>query len=141
MKYWESSALVPLLLDEPQSVYMTAVLRDDPVLVTWWGSALECTSGIRRREREGLLDTQSANQALALLETLASRWTEVLPSVQLRSHASRLLATHPLRAADSLQLAAAITWRRDPGAKPEFVCSDTRLADAATREGFSCLPA
>ena len=133
MRFWDSSALVPLLLDEPQTDYMTGILRDDPVLVTWWGSGLECTSGIRRREREGLLDGQSTNQALALLDTLASQWTEVLPSVQLRSHAARLLATHTLRAADTHQLAAAHMSLRDPGAQPEFVCASHRLVDAATR--------
>ena len=40
---------------------------------------------------------------------MASRWVEVPPSGHLRDRARRLLRTHGLRAADGLQLAAALT--------------------------------
>jgi hypothetical protein len=53
----------------------------------------------------------------------------------------RLLRVHPLRAADSLQLAAAVVASEgDPGELP-FVCLDEKLAQAASREGFVCLEA
>ena len=141
MKFWDSSALVPLLLDESQSESMIRLLREDPDLVTWWGTSIECVSAVRRREREGILSAESTRDALEFLRTLTDEWTEVLPSTRLKFHASRLMATHPLRAADSIQLAAAIAWRADPTSRPEFVCLDDRLTDAASREGFSCIPA
>lgn len=62
------------------------------------------------------------------------------PTNKLRSLAGRLLAVHPLRAADALQLAAALRWCEDePGGKA-FVCLDDRLRAAARREGFSPIP-
>jgi hypothetical protein len=54
--------------------------------------------------------------------------------------AERALAVHPLRSADALQLAAALTWRRDPARRPALVCVDEGLRDAAAREGFTPVP-
>ncbi len=49
--------------------------------------------------------------------------------------------THPLRAADALQLGAAIVAADGDTASLEFVTLDRRLADAALREGFPTLSA
>jgi hypothetical protein len=43
---------------------------------------------------------------------------------------------HPLRAADSLQLAAAIIAAEREPTTLEFVSLDDRLGEAASREGF-----
>jgi hypothetical protein len=51
-----------------------------------------------------------------------------------------VLAAHPLRAADALQLAAALVWTGEAAAGEAFVCLDERLRDAARREGFEVLP-
>ncbi len=64
----------------------------------------------------------------------------MLPSEALRAQAERALAVHPLSAADALQLASALTWRREPARSAELVCLDERLRDAASREGFALLP-
>jgi hypothetical protein len=50
--------------------------------------------------------------------------------------ARRLLRVHPLRAADSLQLAAAVLASEGRPSTLEFVCLDDRLGIAAQREGF-----
>ena len=64
------------------------------------------------------------------------------PCIRLRDRAGRLVAAHPLRAADALQLAAALMWCDDtPSTVTPFVCLDERLRNAARREGFSILPA
>jgi len=47
-----------------------------------------------------------------------------------------LLRIHPLRAADSLQLAAALTVAEQEPSSLSFVCLDQRLAEAAIREGL-----
>jgi len=58
-----------------------------------------------------------------------------------REQAQRALRLHPPRAADSLQLAAAlVAATHQPGALP-FVCLDERLDDAAVRERFETYPA
>ncbi len=48
--------------------------------------------------------------------------------------------THPLSAADALQLAAGLLWADGRPAHHDFVCLDQRLREAAQREGFRVLP-
>jgi uncharacterized protein len=131
---------VPLLFSERWSEPARKLLREDAAMVVWWGSRVECVSALRRREREGQLDAAGARQALALLDSLAGAWSEVLPNDALRAQAERALAVHPLRGADALQLAAALTWRREAARRAELVCLDERLRDGASREGFELLP-
>jgi hypothetical protein len=57
-----------------------------------------------------------------------------------RLSAETLLARHPLRAADSLQLAAALAWREGHPGAASFVTLDRRLKEAAAIEGFRTLP-
>jgi predicted nucleic acid-binding protein len=140
MRFWDASAIVPLLLAEPWSDQARELLREDPAIVVWWGSRVECASALRRLERRGELTAAAARQALALLDELAEAWSEVLPSEALRAQAERALAVHPLSAADALQLGSALTWRREPGRPAELVCLDERLRDAASREGFAVAP-
>jgi predicted nucleic acid-binding protein len=141
VRFWEASALVPLLFSERRSKETGELLRADPEMVVWWGTRVECLSALRRREREGALDSTGARQAVALLDALTGAWAEVLPSEVVRGEAERALAVHPLRAADALQLGAALTWRRGPARRAEIVCLDERLREAAAREGFDLLPA
>ncbi|MFQ5973699.1 MAG: type II toxin-antitoxin system VapC family toxin [Alphaproteobacteria bacterium] len=140
MRFWDSSAIVPLLVDEPTSESLLRILKADGGLIVWWGTPVECVSAVARREREGDLPIVSANATIARLRALEPSWVEVSPSTRVRGLALRLLRTHPLRAPDSLQLAAAlVAAEEDPGALG-FVCLDERLAAAAQREGFTVAP-
>jgi len=139
VRFWDSSAIVPLVSDEPGRESLLGLLEQDPVMTIWWATPVEVTSAVARREREGTLDLRAATQVLQKLRTLDGAWHQVLPGDALRSTAQRLLRVHPLRAADSLQLAAALTVADgDPGAL-EFVSLDRRLADAARKEGLDVL--
>jgi uncharacterized protein len=60
----------------------------------------------------------------------------VLP---VKARAKRLLGVHSLRAADALQLAAALTPVYDDPLGHSFVCLDARLSEAR-REGFTLFP-
>src|SRR4051812_3068980 len=102
LRFWDSSAIYPLLAGEASSARVRALLDDDQALIVWWGTELECVSAISRREREGTAGDVAG--ALARLEALAATWTEIAPATQLRRSAGRLLRVHPLRAADALQL-------------------------------------
>lgn len=140
MKFWDASAIVPLLLTEARRETLLELVQADPAMVVWWGTSVECGSAIARRERDGALDLADATGALSRLRSLGKSWSEVVASDSVRSAALRLLRTHPLRAADSLQLAAAIVAAEgDPGSL-QFVCLDERLREAADREGFLTLP-
>jgi hypothetical protein len=109
------------------------------VIVTWWGSRVECDSSIARLEREGHLAAPEVAISLSRLDSLASNWQEIQPADVLRQTARRLLRSHPLRAADALQLASAILAAEGRPATLEFVCFDVRLSAAAQREGFRVL--
>ncbi len=140
MRYWDSSALVPLLLVETSSATMDAVLGEDRSIATWWGTAIECVSALARRERAGSLDEADRAIATRKLTFLEARWSEVTPTRPLRDSACRLVRVHDLRAADALQLAAAVDLRGRGETTPPFVTLDERLALAAAREGFPVLP-
>jgi uncharacterized protein len=136
VKFWDSSAIVPLIVTEAPRDALLDLLAQDPVMMVWWGTPVECTSAIARREREGALRVIEAGRALERLRSLMGAWQEVLPSEAVRSTAQRLLRVHPVRAADSLQLAAAIIAAEREPATLEFVSLDDRLNEAASREGF-----
>jgi predicted nucleic acid-binding protein len=140
MQYWDASALVPLCVEQPTSALLRS-MASRSALVTWCLSSVEITSAIERRAREGALATDERAAAMANLALLAQSWTEVTGMGPVRDRALRLLATHRLRAADALQLAAALIAVGDQPSGHEFVCLDGWLRDAASREGFRAVPA
>lgn len=136
MRFWDTSAIVPLLMDEDGTRAATAEFERDPSMVVWWGTSVECVSAIARRERQGGMDAPAVTEATRRLAGLGSAWQELQPTTRVRQTAERLLRVHPLRAADALQLAAAIAAADgDPRSLP-LVTLDERLARAAEREGF-----
>lgn len=136
MKFWDSSALVPLLVSEANSPVALTLLESDPDVFAWWGTPVECISALARRERDGALSMDAMRTALERLGELEAAWGEVEPSTRIRAAAGRVLRTHPLRAADSLQLAAALMLSDERRNRLEFVCADAKLSDAAEREGL-----
>lgn len=139
MKFWDSSAVVPLLVEQAATVDMQALAAADPLLLVWWSTAVECGSALARLEREAALDAASAAGAFSRLTKLAASWQEVEAGDLVRETAIRLLRVHPLRAADSLQIAAAFVAAEGRPSTLEFVTLDDRLALAAQREGFVVL--
>jgi len=140
VRFWDASAVVPLLMEERWTAELRELLSRDRAITVWWGTRVEGASAIRRRERVGEADATAVGEALALLDGIGAAWAEIQPSEQIQVSAERLLAVHPLRAADALQLAAATAWRRDLTRAEELVCLDERLRDAAAREGFDLWP-
>jgi predicted nucleic acid-binding protein len=164
VRFWDSSAIVPLLLNEGARVRMLSYHDEDPSMFVWWATPVEVVSAVARRERDGQLTLSEASAALQRLDVLASGWYELQPSPRLRLTARRLLRVHPLRAADALQpsprlrltarrllrvhplraadalqLAAAVLAVDREATSLEFVCLDEQLGEAARREGFPVL--
>ena len=139
MRFWDSSALLPLLVDEPARERLIALLEEDGEVLAWWGTPVEIASALARREREGLLTPDDVAAALDAARALAESWHEIVPSDAVRRTAERLLRTHPLRAADALQLAAVLIAADHDATSLELVCLDERLKSAARREGFTVL--
>ncbi len=141
MRFWDASGLVLLIADQPGSEQAREIFRADPAMVVWWGSAVECWSALARLRREATLPAQAEVEAGKLLAMLLQGAFEVQPSEELRRLAIRLLRVHPLRAADALQLAAALIWAGDPPSPGrEMVVFDHRLREAAHLEGLTVLP-
>lgn len=136
MKFWDSSAIVPLLVTEPMTATVESIFRADPVMLVWWATEVECGSALVRLEREGALGAVELTVAIRRLTELKGAWHEVQPVESVRRMAQRLLRTHPLRAADSLQLAAALAAAEGDPASMEMLSLDSRLVDAAGREGL-----
>ena len=136
MKFWDSSAVVPLLVPEVISGSVQRLYEDDPVMAAWWATEIECTSAIARRQRLGQLPEDVAAEGFVRLKALREGWHEVEPGEELRESAKRLLRVHDLRTADALQLAAAVYVAEARPSTLEFVSLDDRLLAAARREGF-----
>ena len=136
MRFWDSSALVPLCLEQPRSAHARRMAAQDPEMIVWWGSAIECASAIARLYREEQLTAKEERAARAFLNALSASWFEIQPGNSVRDQALRVLRLHPLRAADALQLAAAL---ESSGSTPSgvFITYDERLRAAAEREGFT----
>jgi predicted nucleic acid-binding protein len=133
--FWDSSALVPLCIQESTSRQVRSHLRKYAPVI-WWASPVEVHSAVARLHRSGAVNETEKQGALARLAVLRRGWDEVLPDDSLRELASKLLDVYTLRAADSLQLAAALTWCRHQPARRRFICGDERLCDAAEAAGF-----
>ena len=137
MKFWDASAIVPLLLTEASTKYLQALAVKDPDILVWWGTEVECASAIARLERDGDLDEATVVRAFERLKQVAGGWHEVDPTDAVREAAVRFVRVHPLRAADSLQLAAAFVAAERRPASLELITLDDRLAVAARKEGFA----
>jgi hypothetical protein len=139
MRFWDSSAILPLLLDEPGSGSVASLFRSDPSQAVWCLTEVEAFSALARRSRKEI-SAEEAEAARKTLQKLADSWEEVASLDTVRARAIRLLGTHSLRAADALQLAAALAFCAERTESLPFVCLDDRLADAARKERFPVLP-
>ncbi len=138
--FWDSSALIPLMLPEARSEALRTMLATDRELTLWWGTPVECLSGMYRRHRQAPLPAAVLTDALDRLRALVEDSDTVSPTDEVRRRAGRLVASHPLHAADALQLAAALIWCEEQPAGEVFVTLDDRLREAAQREGFTVSP-
>jgi predicted nucleic acid-binding protein len=131
---------VPLIMAESQSATLATLVAEDKEATIWWGTPLECHSALHRRHRERPLVHADMTAAIERIRMIVEHADTVSPSDELRRRAARLLAVHPLRAADALQLAAALLWCEEQPHAEGFVSLDGKLRDAAQKEGFSVLP-
>lgn len=138
--FWDSSGVVPLLVPEAPSAGLAALVAEDREMTIWWATPLECQSALYRRHREAPLDAKVMATATERLRAIVEHADSVSPTDEVRRRAARLVAVHPLRAADALQLAAALIWCEEQPHGEAFVCLDTRLREAAQKEGFDLKP-
>lgn len=136
MRFWDTSALVPLVVDEPATPAIRALIAEDRDLVVWMLTSVELLSVLARLGRtcEGLEDVLPGVR-LDVME-LFTRCAAVTHVEGVRRRAERLVGVHPLAAADALQLGAALIASGDRPETLEFVTLDRPLARCAQLEGF-----
>ena len=139
MIFWDASALVPLFVRQPASPALDDAMKRSGSVSIWWGSVVECWSALARLRREGVIRADEEVRARERLELFRRGSDEILPSEEIRGLSGTLLLRHPLRAADSLQLASALIYSGMP-ASGDFYCLDERLKEAARLEGLTPLP-
>ena len=140
MRFWDTSAVVPLLVAEESTRAVRALMIEDPQMAVWALTPLEVLSALWRRRRLAEIEVRAQAAAEDALLELEAAWSIVADVTQVDRRARRLLATHPLRAADAAQLAAALVACDERPERLPFVTLDERLAEAARREGFAVLP-
>ena len=104
MRFWDASAVVPLLVMEESTPALRALVAEDPVVVAWWGTPAECASALARLRREEVLTARDEERCLSLLAALRASWTEVLPSNEVRDRAIYSVMDETGRAPDLLRV-------------------------------------
>lgn len=111
-------------------------LRRDPDVTIWAFTRLELLSAISRRRREQPNETDFFQRTRERLLNTMLLWTEITDIHRVRANAERLVELYPLRAADALQLGAALVAAEGKPESLEFITFDRRLAHAAMGERF-----
>jgi len=137
VRFWDSSALVPLLVEQDASSRAAAWVAEDEAIVLWTLTPVEVASAVRRLVRDRVLEEADARLAEARIEELVPACHVVIDVELVKALALRLLRLHPLRAFDACQLGAALHWAEGNPHGRTFHTLDARLAVAAQREGFA----
>lgn len=133
--FWDASALVPLCIR--QGITTRAIAQYESYdLIVWWATPVEIASALARLVRMKQLGSGDWTKARKLAKILADSWSLIQPSNILRSKAVQLVERYDLRAADSLQLAAALAWCEDAPQGRVFLTADQKLREAALLAGF-----
>jgi predicted nucleic acid-binding protein len=140
MRFWDSSALVALVVFEPGTLRVASLLPVDSRIALWWATPVECYGALARAKRAGRIAASNVRASENMLRSLLAHAIEIDPWNEVRELAVQLASKHPLRAADALQLAAALDWCDGNTRGESFVCLDDRLRGAAALEGFRVLP-
>ena len=71
MRFWDSSAIIPLIVEESASARMRDLYESDRGMLVWWGTLVECRSGLARRERAGTISDETENEPMRAFRELA----------------------------------------------------------------------
>ena len=133
--FWDTSALVPLCVRQGITPRALALYKSYEVVV-WWAIPVEIASALACLLRMRQIDSGDWAKACKLAKSLADSWSVIQPSHALRAQAARLVDRYDLRAADCLQLAAALEWCEGVSQGRVFLTADQRLRAAARLNGF-----
>ncbi len=133
--FWDTSALVPLCVRQGTTPRAIA-LYENLEAVVWWATSVEIASALARLVRMKQLSSSDWAKAGKIATALANDWSVIQPSEAVRAKATELVDRYDLRAADALQLAAALAWCEDVPQGRVFLTADQKLQEAALLSGF-----
>lgn len=138
--FCDTSALIKLLIDEPNSAQIHQATERAELIaacrITW----AEAMAAMARRQRD---DPTSADEIESARERLSMLWPSFIiveVSQQLVEAAGRFADGFALRGYDSVQLAAAYELHVNADQKVLFACYDRRLNQAAQLLQLEVLP-
>ncbi len=137
MSFWDSSALVPLCTNEPRSIPAGKLWKQFPEKFVWWETSVEISSALARLERENKISLPQRQKAEKRLEILEKVWTEIQPESRIKELARTFPSKYKMKAADSLQLAAALVWCKEQPKGKDFISGDEKLIKVAESIGFA----
>jgi predicted nucleic acid-binding protein len=134
--FWDASVLVTLCADQtptPLALSFEGKYR----IAVWWATHVEIASALAQLLRQQKITAAEYAHAKQQAEQLANIWRVVAPSPRIAFQARVLLEWYTLRAADALQLAAALEWCEGQPNGKVFLTFDKRLGEAAGLAGFT----
>jgi predicted nucleic acid-binding protein len=134
--FWDTSALVTLCVDQvatPQAL----LLEKKYGIAVWWATRVEIASALAQLQRQLKITAIQYAHAREQAEGMANLWRVIMPSARIATQACLFLESYTLRAADALQLAAALEWCEGQPLGKVFITFDQRLRDAARLAGFA----
>jgi predicted nucleic acid-binding protein len=140
VRFWDTSAVIPLLVEHQTAPRVEAWVREDEAIALWTLTPVEVVSALRRLVRESALAERDAQVAERRMDELVRASQVVIDVEPVKALATRLLRLHALRAFDALQLGAALHWAEGHPQGRILHTLDSRLALAAQREGFTVPP-
>jgi len=139
VRFWDTSALVPIVVVEPKSPIVRRWMAEDRNVVVWTLTRAELLSALARKRRNTPAAREGLRTARRELLAVWERWAEVESVDLVRHHAERVVERYPLRAAEALQIGAALVAAGQDAASLTFVTLDASQAEAAEAEGLRVL--
>ncbi|NVL92993.1 MAG: type II toxin-antitoxin system VapC family toxin [Desulfobacterales bacterium] len=140
MRFWDSSAIVPLLVLERETEQCIRALQSDKEVMVWTLSKIEVFSALCRRFREGALKEVDFESTKKRMNDFFDMAFEIISVPKVKDRALRLLQVHPLRATDAMQLASVLVATQEDTSRVPIMSFDNRLTVAARLEGFIVNP-
>ena len=134
--YFDTSAIIPMLIDEPLSDLAYRVWRRASWVASTRVSYVEARSGLARACRMGRITLEELREAVEDLETLHRQMHHVEITAALVARAGNLAEDMALRAYDAIQLAAAVSLNIHDLV---VITGDRQLAAAAQNVGLTSI--
>jgi len=132
--YFDTSAVVPLITNEPASATCERLWNEAARVVSVRIMYAEARAALTMAQRHGRLTPRELTPAVELLDRLLDQLDTVEITETLVFNAGAMAQEHSLRGYDAAHLAAALTVADEDTV---FVTGDQQLAAAATRLGLA----